>query len=78
MGRSWAGTHPLTAALADHTVLRYRRTVPLDGRQFGIEDDAVVCARLLRHVGLARRLAEFWAEARARACRHQPTTMRPA
>lgn len=45
---------PLAAALADYTVLRYRRTVPLDGRQFGVDDDAVVCARLLCHVGFDR------------------------
>jgi pimeloyl-ACP methyl ester carboxylesterase len=45
---------PLTAALTDYTVLHYRRTVPLDGRQFGVDDDANVCARLLRHVGFDR------------------------
>ena len=45
---------PLTAALTDYTVLHYRRTVPLDGRQFGVDDDAVLCARLLRHVGFDR------------------------
>jgi pimeloyl-ACP methyl ester carboxylesterase len=45
---------PLAAALTDHTVLRYRRTVPLDGRRFGIADDAEMCARLLRHVGFDR------------------------
>jgi pimeloyl-ACP methyl ester carboxylesterase len=45
---------PLAATLTDYAVLCYRRTVPLDGRQFGIDDDAELCARLLRHVGFDR------------------------
>ena len=45
---------PLIEVLSDHSVLSYRRSVPLDGRPFGIDDDAAVCARLLDHVGFDR------------------------
>ena len=45
---------PLIDALSDHAVLSYRRSVPLDGRPFSIDDDASVCARLLDHVGFDR------------------------
>ena len=45
---------PLIEALSDHSVLSYRRSVPLDGRPFSIDDDAAVCARLLDHVGFER------------------------
>ncbi len=42
---------PLIEELPEYSVLRYRRTVPADRAGFGIDDDAEVCARLLRHVG---------------------------
>ena len=45
---------PLVDLMDDYSVLRYRRTVPLDGRPFSIEDDAAVCAQLLGHVGFDR------------------------
>lgn len=45
---------PLVDVLGDYSVLRYRRTVPLGGRPFSIEDDATVCAQLLGHVGFDR------------------------
>jgi pimeloyl-ACP methyl ester carboxylesterase len=32
-------------------VLRYRRAAPL-GRSWGVEDDAALCARLIRHLGI--------------------------
>jgi pimeloyl-ACP methyl ester carboxylesterase len=45
---------PLVDVLSEYSVLRCRRTVPLDGRPFSIDDDAAVCARLLRHVAFDR------------------------
>ena len=41
---------PLVAALSGYTVLRYCRTLPPDRSDFGLGDDADVCARLLHHV----------------------------
>jgi pimeloyl-ACP methyl ester carboxylesterase len=50
--RAFVGWYdPLVEVLSDYSVLRYRRTVPLDGRPFEIDDDAAVCARLVDHVG---------------------------
>lgn len=46
---SWYG--PLVAALPDHSVLWYRRTVSPDRAALSLADDADVCARLLQHVG---------------------------
>jgi pimeloyl-ACP methyl ester carboxylesterase len=42
---------PLVERLSSYSVLRYRRTLPNDGSSFGIDDDAELCARLMRHVG---------------------------
>ena len=42
---------PLVAALPGYSLLRYRRTLAPDRSDFGLGDDADVCARLLRHVG---------------------------
>ena len=42
---------PLVAALPGYSVLRYRRTLPPERSDFGLGDDADVCARLLHHVG---------------------------
>lgn len=42
---------PLVAARSGHRVLRYHRTVPVRRHDFGLGDDAEVCARLLDHVG---------------------------
>ena len=42
---------PLVAKISGYSVLRYRRTLPADRSAFGIDDDAHVCAQLLRHVG---------------------------
>ena len=49
---SWYG--PLVAALAEHAVLWYRRTVAPGRTGFGLGDDADVCARVLDHVGFDR------------------------
>ena len=46
---SWYG--PLVAALPGYSVLRYSRTLPPDRSDFGLGDDADVCARLLHHIG---------------------------
>lgn len=43
---------PLAGAL-DRAVLRYRRSVP-PGGSWRVEDDAVLCARLLAHLGVER------------------------
>ena len=43
---------PLASAL-DRAVLRYRRSVP-PGGPWRVEDDAVLCARLLAHLGVER------------------------
>ena len=45
---------PLVDLMDRLRALRDRRTVPLDGRPFSIEDDAAVCAQLLGHVGFDR------------------------
>jgi pimeloyl-ACP methyl ester carboxylesterase len=42
---------PLVEAMSGYTVLRYRRTLPVDGPEFSIDDDADVCTSLLEHVG---------------------------
>ncbi len=53
--RAFVGWYaPLVDVLSEYSVLRYRRTVPLDGRPFSIDDDAAVCARLVDLVGFDR------------------------
>jgi pimeloyl-ACP methyl ester carboxylesterase len=45
---------PLVDALSAYSVLRFRRSLPRDGRRFTVDDDAAVCAWVLDHVGFDR------------------------